>query len=73
MMLFQEQFMNKYKDKKLIKVSFMLAFDEGMTPNILTPQLCEKIKELGVVDATGNIANYYKADDEVNVVTVVRL
>ena len=57
--------------RKLIKIEFTLAFKDNMTPNILTPKLCEIFKQLGVVNATGSIKNVVECDNEVNAVSVV--
>lgn len=58
-------------ERKLIKIEFTLTFEDGTTPNILTPKLCEIFEQLGVVNATGSIKNVVECDNEVNAVSVV--
>ena len=70
-MLFQEQSTNQSEDKKLIKVELTLTFEKDMTPNILTPQLCEMLAELGAIGAVGSVKNVIEYENEVNAVAIV--
>ena len=71
MMLSQEQSMNQSNETKLIHIDLTLAFEKNMTPNILTPKLCEALKEIGASYVCGNVKNVTFCANEENVVTIV--
>lgn len=67
MMSSQEQYMNQSKQ---IKIEFTFSLDSNMTPNILTPRLCDAFKALGVSDFYGKVYNILECSNEVNAVVV---
>ena len=68
----QEQFMNQCDpEKKLIKIELTITFDKTMTPNILTPILCQSLKDMGALAAVGSVKNIIELADEVNAVAIV--
>lgn len=68
MMSSQEQSTNL--SKKEIKIELTLVFDKSMTPNILTPLLCNTLADLGAASVQGFVRNVVNCDNEVNVVTI---
>ena len=67
-----EQFMNQYDpEKKLIKIELTVTFDKDMTPNILTPLVCQSLKDMGATAAVGSVKNVIELADEVNAVAIV--
>jgi fumarylacetoacetate (FAA) hydrolase family protein len=70
----QEQFTNQSDpEKKLIKIELTVTFDKDkdMTPNILTPLVCQSLKDMGATAAVGSVKNVIELADEVNAVAIV--